>query len=76
MKNLVRYMAYNQEFAELFEGDLDVKKVNTKIKSFCPTGFVLSITECPKEDEGNYHEFQKRADEEVRKLQENIDKFK
>lgn len=66
MKKLVTYQAYNYTFNEVFE-DCETKKITQKIKSFCPTGFVVDVKDISDEEAISYNE--KREKE----LQEYID---
>lgn len=62
MKQLVTYMAYNQRFSELFDKGVEVKKITTRIKNFCPTGYILNVEDISEEESKDYVDFQTTED--------------
>jgi hypothetical protein len=57
MKQLVTYMAFNQQFNELFDKGIEVKKITSRIKNFCPTGYVVSIEDISENKAKEYVDF-------------------
>ena len=68
-------MAYNQQFTEVFDEGIDVKKITTKVKSFCNTGYIINLEEISEENAKDFFEFQKRADASETKLKEAIENY-
>ena len=76
MKQLVTYMAYNQQFAELFDEGIEVKKITTRIKNFCPTGYIVNIEEISEENAKDFVDFQAKEQKYKEDMDSRLEKVK
>ena len=76
MKQLVTYMAYNQQFAELFDEGIEVKKITTRIKNFCPTGYIVNVEEISEENAKDFVDFQTTEAKYKQDMDSRLEKIK